>query len=298
MCLEEVVRLGDEVCDGCSSNRIIDFGDNHAELVCADCGLVYEEILHSGPEYTIHEFSDTLIRSRGGPPSNPRNLDKTTTFNPPEGRDRKKFLRLKKWQYRLRNPDNRSKSYVHILLQHFGSELNLHRSVIDGAAYLYNKVSEDNSFNSRDMNSKTVSCLYTACRIREIPKTLDEMIWSLGIRREDKRAIRKTFTYLRKSLKEIGIILPLQKPDLFINRFSSELNLSNKVRETALGLVDKVRHEHRASTVASGAIYIASAVHNERVLQRDIARKVGLSEVAVRQSYKKIVGKYDINILI
>jgi transcription initiation factor TFIIB len=49
--------------------------------------------------------------------------------------------------------------------------------------------------------------------------------------------------------------------------------------------------------MAAAAIYIASVLCGERRTQRDVAEIAGVTEVTIRNRYKELANKLDINII-
>jgi transcription initiation factor TFIIB len=55
---------------------------------------------------------------------------------------------------------------------------------------------------------------------------------------------------------------------------------------------------HGPTGLAAASIYIASILCGERRTQRDVADVAGVTEVTIRNRYKEIAEKLDINILL
>jgi transcription initiation factor TFIIB len=85
----------------------------------------------------------------------------------------------------------------------------------------------------------------------------------------------------------------------YVPRFTTMLGLSDKVQAGAIEILRRaskfdVTSGKGPTGVAAAAIYIASVLNNEKVTQREVADVVGVTEVTIRNRYKEIVTKLDI----
>jgi transcription initiation factor TFIIB len=88
-----------------------------------------------------------------------------------------------------------------------------------------------------------------------------------------------------------------------ILRFCSVLKLSADVQVKTLDILKEAANRELTSGrgptgLAAASIYIASVLCGERRTQRDVADVVGVTEVAIRNRYKEIAEKLDINIFL
>ena len=93
-------------------------------------------------------------------------------------------------------------------------------------------------------------------------------------------------------------ILPA-KPQDYIPRFASMLNLNDKVQARAIDILTKagrfdVTSGKGPTGVAAAALYIAAVLCGERRTQREVADVVGVTEVTIRNRYKEMVNKLGI----
>jgi transcription initiation factor TFIIB len=83
-------------------------------------------------------------------------------------------------------------------------------------------------------------------------------------------------------------------PADFIPRYASELGLSGEVQARAREIVDMARENNalagRSPTgVVAAALYIATKLEGDKITQREIAEKVGVTSVTVRKNYQDII---------
>ncbi|KXA95960.1 hypothetical protein AKJ39_05260, partial [candidate division MSBL1 archaeon SCGC-AAA259J03] len=95
--------------------------------------------------------------------------------------------------------------------------------------------------------------------------------------------------------RELGIFLPPTDPARYVARFGSELNISGEARVEAMKIIRKAQEEKLTSGkspsgTAAAAIYIATLKCGERRTQREVSKVADITEVTVRNRYKKIHG--------
>ncbi|HIH28172.1 MAG TPA: transcription initiation factor IIB, partial [Thermoplasmata archaeon] len=86
-------------------------------------------------------------------------------------------------------------------------------------------------------------------------------------------------------------------------RFCSELKLSGDVQAKAIEILkdaaDKELTSGRGPTgVAAASIYISSILCGERRTQREVADVAGVTEVTIRNRYKELAERLDIDIIL
>lgn len=107
----------------------------------------------------------------------------------------------------------------------------------------------------------------------------------------------------RLIIRELNIKIPLANPRDYIVRFAAELRLSGKTSQKAVELLERAK-EHNLTAgkdptgLAAAAIYIAGITEGERRTQREIAETATVTEVTVRNRYKELVRKLNIEVTI
>jgi transcription initiation factor TFIIB len=90
-------------------------------------------------------------------------------------------------------------------------------------------------------------------------------------------------------------------PEDYISRFCSELKLSGDVRAKTVKILQDAAHGELTSGrgptgMAAASLYIASVLCGERRTQREIADVAGVTEVTIRNRYKELAQKLNIDI--
>lgn len=147
--------------------------------------------------------------------------------------------------------------------------------------------------------------IYLAYRKAKQPKSLDDISRITNINRTD---IGHVFSKLTKELgtrycKEAGASLMgngcmiIPSPIQYAKPIFEKLNLSEKVSEDVVKILDKYCNElYGRSPLAllGAAIYVASALNNEKKTQRELSIAVGCSEVTIRNVTRLVISKLDV----
>ncbi len=303
--IEEITK-----CPGCGSTHLTkDY--SRAELVCEDCGLVIDEdFIDHGPEWRAFDSEQREKRARTGAPMTYTMHDKglSTTIDW-KNRDsygksiptrrRAQLYRLRKWQRRVRISDAAERSLANALsgLDRLASSMSLPRAVRETAAMIYRKAALKKLVRGRSIEGVTAASLYAACRQCNVPRTLDEISNTSHISRKE---IGRTYRYIAR---ELGLKLMPTSPEDYISRFCSELKLSADVHAKTLEILKEAANRELTSGrgpigIAAASLYIASVLCGERRTQREVADIAGVTEVTIRNRYKEIAEKLDINILL
>lgn len=282
-----------------------------AEIICNNCGLVIDEkIVDTGPEWRAFDNEQRMKRSRTGAPMTYTIHDKglSTVIDwrnkDSYGKDiaqrkRAQLYRLRKWQQRIRvsNATERNLAFALTELDRVASRLALPRNVRETASVIYRRAVEKGLIRGRSIEGVTSAALYAACRQCKVPRTLDEIADASRLNRKE---IGRTYRFIAR---ELGISLKPTTPVDYIPRFASELGLSGETQSKAIEILKKAMSEELTSGrgptgVSAAAIYIASVLLGERRTQRDVADVAGVTEVTIRNRYKELAEKLDIEIVI
>jgi len=301
--IEEIVQ-----CPECSSTHLSkDY--SRAELVCRNCGLILDEdIIDHGPEWRAFDSEQKEKRARTGAPMTYTIHDKgLSTMIGWKNRDsygksiptknRAQIYRLRKWARRIRisNATERNLAIAFSELDRMASGMGLPRTVRETAAMIYRKAALKKLVRGRSIEGVITASLYAACRQCHVPRTLDEIS---NIAHISRKEIGRTYRYVAR---ELGLKLLPTSPEDYISRFCSELKLSGDVRAKTLEILQEATHQELTSGrgptgMAAASLYIASVLCGERKTQREVADVAGVTEVTIRNRYKELTKKLDIDI--
>jgi len=276
--------------------------------VCRNCGFVLDEnMIDHGPEWRAFDSEQREKRARTGAPMSYTIHDKgLSTIIGWKNRDsygkaiptrnRAQIYRLRKWARRIRisNATERSLAIAFSELDRMASSMGLPRTVRETAAMIYRKAALKKLVRGRSIEGVITAALYAACRQCHVPRTLDEIS---SVAHISKKEIGRTYRYVSR---ELGLKLLPTSPEDYISRFCSELKLSGDVRAKTVAILrdaaDRELTSGRGpSGMAAASLYIASVLCGERRTQREVADVAGVTEVTIRNRYKEITQKLDID---
>lgn len=295
-------------CPVCGSTKLI-FDPERGEIVCTSCGyVVAQNIIDTGPEWRAFDASQREKRGRVGAPITYTIHDKgLSTMIDWKNKDihghelsattRAQMYRLRKWQRRIRVSDAAERNLAFALseLDRMASQMGLPRNVKEMAAVLYRKAVMEHLIRGRSIEGVTAACLYAACRMAKVPRTLDEIE---EVARVDKKEIGRSYRFIAR---ELSLRLPPTSPIDYVNRFADQLGLSERTKSRAIKLLQEAIKKGLTSGrgpmgVAAAALYIASVLEGEKRTQREVAEVAHVTEVTVRNRYKELVERLGIKL--
>ncbi len=287
-------------CPECGSVNLT-YDDYKGEIICNDCGLIVEEKMVDTGQDVGGQFDKSDKKGRGGAPMSMQKFDKGLTTNVGEISDiyrleagqTRKFLRLKKWQERVSTSIERNLRLAMAELRRVASFLTLPSVVRDEASRVYNYVLQRGLVRGRSMESVIAACIYAACRSYNIPRTLDEIANASDVERKE---IGRTYRFI---VRKIKIKVTPSSPKDYISRFSSILHLSPKAQNEALKILKRADISELTSGrgpagIAAAALYVAALIHDEKKTQREVADVAGITEVTIRNRYKELIERLDL----
>jgi transcription initiation factor TFIIB len=289
-----------EKCPECSSINL-SINKERGEIICRDCGLVIEEkMVDFGQEW--REFEDKAdSRRRTGQALTYTKYDKglgtsigqTGDIFQLGGKERNKYFRLRKWQYRVSTAIERNLKLALAELKRVSSFLKLPKMGEEEAAMIYTQAVQRGLVRGRSMESVVAGALYAACRRHEVPRTLDELSEASGI---EKKEIGRTYRFVTR---ELGITILPSNPADYVARFASALKLSPESQSKAVEILNRAQKVELTSGrgptgIAAAGLYVAALINGEKRTQREVADVAGVTEVTIRNRYKELLEKLDL----
>jgi len=283
---------------------------SRAELVCEKCGLVIDtEMIDQGPEWRAFDSEQREKKARTGSPMtytiHDKGLSTTIGWQNRDAygksiptRNRAQLYRLRKWQTRTRISDGTERNLALALsaLDRMSSTLGLPRNVRETAAMIYRKAVRQKLIRGRSIQGVTAAVLYAACRQCNVPRTLEEIS---SVAQMKKKEIGRNY---RNISRKLSLKLLPTTPQDYVSRFCSQLKLSNDVQVQTITILKRAAKKELTSGrgptgLAAAAVYISSVVCNERRTQREVAEIAGVTEVTIRNRYKELAKRLDIDIV-
>ncbi len=210
------------------------------------------------------------------------------------GKERNRFFRLRKWQYRISTAIERNLKLALAELKRVSSYLKLPKAVEEESARIYTLAVQRGLVRGRSMESVVAGALYAACRRHEVPRTLDELSEASGI---DKKEIGRTYRFVTR---ELGIRILPSNPVDYLARFASALKLNAETQSRAVDILEKAQNSELTSGrgptgIAAASLYVAALMNNEKRTQREVADVAGVTEVTIRNRYKELLKKLKLD---
>lgn len=283
-------------CPECGSINLF-HNREKGEVICKDCGLVVEDkMVDFTQEWREFDSDGAEKKRRTGAPMTYTQYDQglgtevgqKTDLYGLSGKDRNKFFRLRKWQYRISTAIERNLKLALAELKRVSSFLKLPKSVEEEAARIYTLAVQRGLVRGRSMESVVAGSLYASCRRHEVPRTLDELSEASGI---EKKEIGRTYRFITRELQIT--ILPSNPAD-YIARFASSLRLQAETQSKAIEILEQAQKSELTSGrgptgIAAAALYVSALIHGEKRTQREVADVAGVTEVTIRNRYKELL---------
>jgi transcription initiation factor TFIIB len=169
----------------------------------------------------------------------------------------------------------------------FSEKLSLPEAVTDEAAFICMRGLERGLEKGRSFAQITASSLYTACREKAFPRTLDDVAAASGMCRDD---IAKCYRLL---VNELDLKIPVADPAEYLTRVASRLNVSPKAEAGAIEILSRAQKAGIAAGkdpigFAASAVYLASLLDGLNMTQARAAEAAGVTEVTVRNQSKRL----------
>ncbi len=293
----QILKKNTKKCTECGSTNIF-YNSERGESSCRDCGLIIEDrMIDFSQEWRDFEDDTGGSKRRTGAPTSQTSFDQglgteigTASDYYKLGKDKDRFFRLRKWQYRISTAIERNLKVALAELKRVSSYLKLSKQVEEEAARIYTLAVQKGLVRGRSMESVVAGALYAACRRHEVPRTLDEMGEASGI---EKKEIGRTYRFVTR---ELEINVRPSNPSDYIPRFASALKLSPETQSKSVEILEMAREIELTSGrgptgIAAAALYVASLIHGEKRTQREVADVAGVTEVTIRNRYKELIRK-------
>ena len=288
-------------CPECGSINLM-FNKDKGEVICKDCGLVIEErMIDFSQEWRGFDHEQSASRRRSGAPLTATKYDsglgtdvgQRSDINLLDSKSRHKFTRLRQWHSRVSTAIERNLKIALAELKRVSNYLKLPKVVEEESATIYKNAVVKGLVRGRSMESVVAGELYAACRIHEVPRTLDELSEASGI---DKKEIGRTYRFVTR---ELGIRILPSNPVEYIARFATSLKLNADTQTKAVEILEKAQNSELTSGrgptgIAAASLYVAALINNEKRTQREVADVAGVTEVTIRNRYKELLKKLDL----
>jgi len=194
-----------------------------------------------------------------------------------------------KWQVNTRSGNLASKSILLASeeIERIANEIRVTNSIKEAALEIFSSSSKAGIVRGRSSSKVAAAAVYTACRMANIPRTLDE-ISRTDLNRNELSRLHKLIT------RKLKLKIYTTTTSSFLPRFAHKLAIPDTVEKEAekiIKAVEKSNYRQGISPAAllGAALYIACKNNKVRRSQLEIAKVVGTSEVTLRNRSKEIL---------
>ena len=291
-----------EMCDSCAS--ILAFSEE-GFLTCINkkCGIVYKDIVDHSAEWRYYGADDnqTSDPTRCGMPINP--LLEESSYGckvlciGPMSYEMRKIRRYTEWQSM---PYKEKSQYDEFqIITQMAQNAGIPKMIIDDAVRYHKKISEyEQTFRGDNRDGIIAASIYISCRINNYPRTAKEIaiIFHLDVTSATKgckNALAIINNLEKDMVNKDKTVFNTTKPEAFIERFCSKLNMNNELTKLCQFISMKIEKmnimpENTPHSIAAGVVYFIAQICNLNISKRDVKNVSEISEVTINKCFKKL----------
>jgi transcription initiation factor TFIIB len=293
---------GREMCERCES--ILAFSDE-GFLTCTNskCGIIYKDLVDQTADWRYSGADDNQNSdpTRCGMPINP--LLQESSYGCKVlccGSSSYQMRKIRRYTEWVAMPYKEKSQYDEFqIITTMANHAGIPKMIIDDAIRYHKKISEyDMSFRGDNRDGILAASIYISCRINNFPRTAKEIanIFHLDVTSATKgcKNAMGIVNSLEKDMdKKEKTNLGTTKPEAFIERFCSKLNINNELTKLCQFIAMKIEKnnimpENTPHSIAAGVVYFISQMCGLNVNKRDIKIVSEISEVTINKCFKKL----------
>jgi transcription initiation factor TFIIB len=278
------------------------------EVICSNCGMVMvEAVSENRSEWRAFKTEEANQRSRTGTPTSLARhdmglatiigrTDKDASGRGLDASMRSTMERLRTWDSRIQvySPADRNLRQAFGMLERVKDKLGLSSTIIEKTAYIYRKAQERGLVRGRTIRSVMAAAIYITCREMAMSRTLNDVAFLNNIKRKE---LART---IRLLILELDIKIPILDPIKCVVRVANKVNLSEKTKRQAMDIMHNVTKSGISAGkdpmgLAGSVLYLSSKNSGENITQMDIAEAAGVTEVTIRNRFKDLRNRIDLN---
>lgn len=291
-----------DFCERCES--ILAFSDE-GFLTCSNnkCGIIYKDLVDQSAEWRFYGADDNQNSdpTRCGMPINP--LLEESSYGCKVlcgGRmtyEMRKIRRYTEWQSMPYKEKSQYDEFQRIttMAQHAG----IPKMIIDDAIKYHKKISEyETTFRGDNRDGIIAASIYISCRVNNYPRTAKEIasifhLDSTSATKGCKNALAIVNNLEKDMDNKEKTNLGSTKPEAFIQRYCSKLNINNELTKLCQFISMKIEKmdvmpENTPPSIAAGVVYFVSQLCNLNISKREVKNVSETSEVTINKCYKKL----------
>jgi len=172
-------------------------------------------------------------------------------------------------------------------LRGLAGRLNLPEVVTERAALMYRRALNKGLVRGRPINGMVAASTYAACRLTDVPRSLSEIAKASGMSR------KLLAHYYRALVRSLDVTMAIEDPLKRVSKISSRAGadspteiLAGRILREAIRL--RVNVGKDPDGLAAAALDLAARIRGSMVMQRDLAKAAGVSEVTIRSRMRDL----------
>lgn len=165
--------------------------------------------------------------------------------------------------------------------------LQIPKPVREEAVTIYEKALAEGIARGRSISIVAAASLYAACRIAQMPVTLEEIY-------PRRRAVGRCY---RALLRELELKFPPVEVEAWVPKVAARVGIGEEVQRKAVEIIKEAQRLRLTSGrgefgITAAALYIANHLcceYGEWKTQAELAEAAGISAVTLRNRYKEMV---------
>jgi transcription initiation factor TFIIB len=299
----ECVFLKTENKENCNCCEYPLFMSDEGFLACTNnkCGVIYK-VIDQSAEWRFYGADDNSSDdpTRCGMPINP--LLEQSSYGckvvcpSKTSYEMRKIRRYTEWQSMPYNEKMRYDEGLRI--NALANEGGIPKIIIDDAMRLHKRLSEAKSFRGLNRDGIIAATIYVAARINDYPRSVKEIanIFHLDVTSATKgcKNALEIINNLEKDMdNKEKTNFGRTKPEAFIERFCSKLNINNELTKLCKFISMKIEKnnimpENTPHSIAAGIVYFICQICSLNINKRDIKNVSEISEVTINKCFKKM----------
>ena len=291
-----------ENCERCEYN--LAFSDE-GFLTCTNpkCGIIYKDIVDQSAEWRYYGADDNQNSdpTRCGMPINPLLVESSYGCKVlcigSNSYEMRKIRRYTEWQSMPYKEKSQYDEFQIIITMAQNS--GIPKLIIDDAIRYHKKISEfDLTFRGVNRDGIIAASIYISCRINNYPRTAKEIanIFHLDATSATK-GCKNAIAIINNLEKDVDnnekTNLCRTKPEAFIERYCSKLNINNELTKVCQFISMKIEKqnimpENTPPSIATGVVYFVAQICKLNLSKRDIKNVSDISEVTINKCFKKL----------
>jgi transcription initiation factor TFIIB len=267
------------------------------------CSIIYKDILDQGAEWRFYGADDNqgTDPTRCGMPINPYLEESSYGCKVlcvgKSSYEMRKIRRYTEWQSMPYREKSLYDQFQRITIM--AHNAGIPKLIIDDAIRYHKRMSEyEQSFRADNKDGLIAASIYVSCRVNNCPRTAKELaaIFMLdpASATQGCKNAQLILHHLERDMDDREKTnFCLTKPEAFIERYCSRLNINNELTKLCTFISIKIEREHlmpenTPQSIAAGIVYFIAQVCSINVSKHDVKRVSDISEVTINKCYKKL----------